>query len=231
MREDGNSPERQIEFFESIKPNIGRFVKEKLFNWGLGKNDIRLVDEAGFIATGIPIFGPEILRGLGQAQDWSTVGDPAYHGKSLNVHIDFLVKDSLYSGPRSSQQHPVVIPLPLSVANEISNQYRIDVSDLIKGRDLFFALPTTQIQFGEIDILVPEPAPHVKAFATDTILNYPFIIDDKLVMEDKFKEWYKKLALIRDVSRQLSRLDVYTAALEMLEASKQRLTVTNWAWL
>ncbi len=213
------SPEEQIELFENLKPNIGRFVREKLFHWGLGTSDIRLVDEAGFICTGIPIYGSEILRALGKAPLWSTtVSDSGvqYEGKT---HIDFLIRDGLYTGPRSPETHPVVIALPLAVANEISKEYDIDVSDLIKGSEEYFSLPTISVKLGDVDIFVPEPVSHVKAFTFDTILN-PVYNPKK--MGKKMLEWYRKLELIRDVSLKINRPDVSVTAEEMIELAKRR---------
>ncbi len=52
--------EEQFKVLESLKPKLGRFIKEKLYSWGLSEQDILLVDEAGFGYTGIPIYGPEL---------------------------------------------------------------------------------------------------------------------------------------------------------------------------
>jgi len=72
--------DRQQEVLESLKPKLGRFISERLYQWGLGFNDVRLVDEVAFGYTGIPIYGPELAR---TEQGW-------------NPHIDFGVKEALY---------------------------------------------------------------------------------------------------------------------------------------
>lgn len=48
-------PEQQLDILERLKPNLGRFFQEMVYGqWGLQKEDVRLVDEAGFGYTGIP---------------------------------------------------------------------------------------------------------------------------------------------------------------------------------
>ena len=84
IKEQPFAPEKQIEILESLKPKLGKFVEEKLFHQGLGMSDFRLVDEAGFGYTGIPIYGPELAR---VEQGWAP-------------HIDIAVIENLYTGPR-----------------------------------------------------------------------------------------------------------------------------------
>jgi len=46
---------------ERLKPTLGKFFEKRIYGeWGLTKNDVRLVDEVGFELTGIPIYSPEI---------------------------------------------------------------------------------------------------------------------------------------------------------------------------
>lgn len=205
MKELGISPEEQIQVLEALKPKIGRFVKEKLYSWGLGQKDILLVDEAGFGYTGIPIYGPELRA----ATDW---------GKA---HIDIAVRESLYTGPRGKVEHPLKITLPPTVIQDISTEYGIGVWDLIKGRN-FFELPTQTVRLGDTEVLVPEPVSHVRAFAHDTILYYSL----EQVGQDKILEWFDKLNMIRNISRAMCKPEVMATAEEMIAASLNR-----WSFL
>lgn len=207
MREQNIAPERQLEILKSLKPKLGKFFEEKVFTWGLRKEDCRLVDEAGFGYTGIPIFGPELLGN--------------------QPHIDISVREEKYSGPRTQVPHPFKINLPAQIAGEVSQTYGIGVWDFIKGSDLFFALPTMTISLGNVDVLVPEPASHVRAFAGETILCYT----KEQVGEDKLKEWFLKLKMIRDVSQRQFRTDVQQAAENMIEESRSRWNSQDWSWL
>lgn len=203
MKEVTITPEQGLQILETLKPNLGRFVEERLYTWGLGQEDILLVDEAGFSYTGIPIFGPELL--------------------SDQVHIDIAVREDKYTGPKSGVEHPIKIPLPALVVQEISEEYRIGVWDLIKGRN-FFSLPTQTVSFGSIDVLIPEPVSHVRAFAEDTILRYT----KDQVGEEKIREWYEKLHMIREVSHKLCKFDVEEVAKEMIERSRERWQGQSW---
>jgi len=204
------SPEEQLQILEQLKPKLGRFIKEKLYNWGLGKKDIILVDEAGFGYTGIPIFGPELKAAV----------------KPGKAHIDIAIKDELFTGPRSKVEHPIKINLPYKVAKDISDEYGIAVWDFIQGRN-FFDLPTEVVRLGNIEVLVPEPFSHTRTFAQDTILYYTV----EQMGEDKMHEWFKKLQMIRDVSRSVSRPDVQKVAEEMIKLSKKRWGSQEWKWL
>lgn len=207
-KELGFRPEEQLQILETLKPKLGRFIEEKLYSWGLGTEDILLVDEAGFSYTGIPVFGPELINIEGQA------------------HIDIAIREEKYTGPRSNVWHPIKIPLPGLVVMEISNEYGIGVWDFIRGRD-FFDLSTIKVRMGKVDVLVPEPIEHVKAFAEDTILNYTLEQMD----EHKLKEWFMKLLVIRDVSKKLHKFDVEEVAQEMITLSQERWSNQGWEWL
>lgn len=207
---------RQQEVLESLKPRLGRFIQEKLNSWGLGFNDIRLVDEAAFGYTGIPIYGPELAR---TEQGW-------------NPHIDFGVREDLYTGPKSEKEkHPLKILIPPGVYSKISAEYGLDIQDLIKGRLEFFALPTVSVDLDGIKVLVPEPAPHIKEFAAETLLNYSL----EQVGERKLREWFEKVKAVRDVGQHLHKFEVATAAEEMIKLSLERWSETarqeNWNWL
>ena len=88
-------PEQQLEILETLKPKLGKFYHEMVYDqWGLHEEDVRLVDEAGFGFTGVPIYGPELIQG------WP--------------HIDIAVLEDHYKGPRSPQSHPKKIIFPMS---------------------------------------------------------------------------------------------------------------------
>lgn len=207
VKEKQLAPERQLEVLESLKPRLGRFFEEKVFVWGLQPEDCRLVDEVGFGYTGIPIFGPEL--------------------SGEQPHIDISVKADKYTGPKSSVTHPFKINLPVQIASEISNEYGIGVWDFIRGSDAFFTLPTVTIRLGNVDVLVPEPAAHVRAFANETILCYT----EEQVGEDKLEEWFNKLKMIRDVSQHMLRTEVQQIAKNAIEDSRKRWGEQGFHWL
>lgn len=205
------SPEKQLEVLESLKPHLASFVSERLLNWGLTSADFRLVDEAGFGYTGVPIYGPELAR---VEEGW-------------HPHIDISVKEERYTGPKLSKVHPTKIILPPMVAAEISQNYEIDVADFIKGSEGFFALPTIPVRLREdTEVLVPEPAAHVRTFARETILYYSL----RLAGEEKLEEWFNKLKMLRDVSRQVHKPEVAEAANQMINLSLQKWQEQNFSW-
>ena len=202
MKETAFSPERQLEVLEILRPKLGEFIEGNLLNWGLTTYDFRLVDEAGFGYTGIPIYGPELSR----------------VEKGFWPHIDISIDESAYTGPRSAQEHPTKIILPAEVASEIGQTYGIDVSDFIKGSEKFLSLPTVEVNLGKATALVPEPSAHVRAFAEETILYYTV----EQAGEGKIWEWYNKLQMLKDVSTRLHISEVKEAADEMIRLSKER---------
>lgn len=212
------NPERQLEILENLKPKLGAFFREMVYEqWGLNVEDVRLVDEAGFGYTGVPIYGEELI------QKWP--------------HIDIAVLEDRYTGPRSSQDHPKKIIFPgfmngekIYYAGIIGTQYEISVEDLLKGTPSIFSLPTVTVNLGGTPVLVPEPAAHVRVFAQETILFYE-LRGPKGEGEDKIRAWFLKLKMLRDTSRKLSKLAVHEAAQTALEESVVRWKNQNWNWL
>ena len=49
------------EILESVRPRLGRFIKEKLYGWGLDESDILWLDEVGIGVSGIRIFVYAVL--------------------------------------------------------------------------------------------------------------------------------------------------------------------------
>lgn len=209
------NPEQQLEILENLKPKLGKFFQEMVYGqWGLRPEDVRLVDEAGFGYTGVPIYGPELTQG------WP--------------HIDVAVLEDKYKGPRSPQPHPKKIIFSISKEAGLNNlpaligqRYGISVEDLLKGSPAIFSLPTMKVSLASTTVLVPEPAAHVRAFAQETILFYKLQSGG----EQKIKEWFLKLKMLRDTSRTLHKPDVQMAAQESLEKSVARWANQNWDWL
>ncbi|MCX6791460.1 MAG: hypothetical protein NT149_00255 [Candidatus Gottesmanbacteria bacterium] len=209
------NPEQQLEILENLKPKLGKFFQEMVYGqWGLRPEDVRLVDEAGFGYTGVPIYGPELTQG------WP--------------HIDIAVLEDKYKGPRSLQSHPKKIIFPMVKEMGINNlpaligqRYGISVEDLLKGSSGIFSLPTMEVSLAGTPALVPEPAAHVRVFAEETILFYEL----KSGGEEKIKEWFLKLKLLRDASQTLHKSDVQQAAQEAIEKSVARWTNQNWEWM
>ena len=75
--------------------------------------------------------------------------------------------------------------------------------------------------------MVPEPAFHVKYFATDTILNYT----EDQVGKNKLKEWFIKLLMIRDVAKVRGLKGVLDTAEKMILLSRARWRHKDWAWI
>lgn len=207
---------KEIETLGRIKPTLGRFFRKRVYGeWGLNKEDVRLVDEVGFGLTEIPIYGPEIMQEI--------------------PHIDIAVIEGSYKGPKSKvQDHPIKILFPRDpksgnyLKEEIYRVDRLDVDDLIKGKPKFFKLPTIEVNLvDEITALVPEPVSHVEYFASDTILFYT----ERQVGEDKLREWFIKLLMIRDVAEIRNRKDVKAKSEEAIFRSKIRWRHKGWAWL
>ena len=206
-------PDQQLEIIESLKPKIGRFIREVLPQFGKEYRDVenfRLVDEIAFCLSGIPIYGPEVLGRTG--------GVP---------YVDIAVKEELFTGPRSIVDHPIIIPLPIPIPFLIYKAYNISIEKLIKGSDQLFAALTIQVDLGNTKVLIPEPMAHVKLFAENTILQYPYEFAGEL----KIKEWFEKLEMLRNVSQKVCKSDVQKTAEEMIEASKKRWGKKNWPWL
>jgi hypothetical protein len=182
--------------------------------WGLQPEDVRLVDEAGFGYTGVPIYGPELTQG------WP--------------HIDIALLEDKYKGPRSAQPHPKKIIFPMSkelglntLPALIGQRYGIAVEDLLKGSPGIFSLPTMEVNLAGTTVLVPKPAAHIRVFAEETILFYEL----RSGGEEKIREWFLKLKMLRDASRTLHKPDVQQAAQEALEKSVARWTNQGWNWL
>lgn len=217
------NPEQQLEILENLKPKLGKFFQEMVYGqWGLRPEDVRLVDEAGFGYTGTPIYGPELTQ--------------------AKPHIDIAVIDDKYQGPRSPRIHPKKILFPLSKELGLNNlpllivrEYDIFVEDLLKGTPSIFSLPTIEIDLAGTSVLIPEPVSHVRTFAQETILFYEIEGDIKTggkgAGEDKIREWFEKLRMIRNVSQVLNRLDVQAAAQEAIEKSIARWASQDWDWL
>lgn len=214
------SPEQQLDILKRLKPNLGRFFQEMVYGqWGLQKEYVRLVDEAGFGYTGIPFYGPELL--------------------SQYPHIDIAVIESEYKGPRSQQEHPkkIIFPYPDKPRSEMREEdtieglmklrYGISLWDLLKGQESIFRIPTIEVDMAGIPVLVPEPAEHVRVFAQETILFY----SPPGESEHKIREWFEKLKKIRDVAGHLGRTDVQQVADEMIRESTTRWMPQNWDWM
>lgn len=212
------NPEQQLEILENLKPKLGIFFQEMVYGqWGLHKEDVRLVDEAGFGYTGVPIYGPELTQG------WP--------------HIDIAVLEEKYAGPRSQRDHLKKIIFPgiingekIYYAGVIGEKYKISVEDLLKGTPSIFSLPTVAVNLAGTPVLVPEPAAHVRVFAQETILFYELRTPEG-EGEDKIKDWFLKFKMLRDTSRKLNKLDVQEAAQETLEKSVARWASQKWEWL
>lgn len=211
MKETPLLPDKQLEILEALKPKLGKFITEKLLNWGLTTQDLRLVDEAGFGFAGIPIYGPELSR---MESGWS-------------AHIDISINQSAYTGPKSDQEHPTKIILPGNEAHQIAETYGIDVSDFIKGSDKFFSLPTIEVKLANTVVLIPEPVSHVKVFAEETILYYSL----KQAGESKLQEWFEKLKTLKDISQNIHQPEVTQIASEMIQLSIDRWQEQGWSWL
>lgn len=196
-------------FIDDLQSRLGRFFREQLFAW-VDPQDMRVVDEAGFYLTGIPIWGPE-LAGTEQG---------------LSPHIDIVVKPDRYHGPRSTAAHPRKINLPFRVAGEICQKYGLDVSDFIIDSGQC-DLPTITVSIGEVQIYVPEPKSHLVAFAFDTILNYQL----SQYGEDKIREWFEKLNLIKEAAEKVQRSDLVLLAEELIHLSIERWKHQGWDWL
>lgn len=67
--------------------------------------------------------------------------------------------------------------------------------------------------------MVPEPVSHVRVFAEETILYYQLRTQEG---ENKIREWFEKLKMIRDVCKHLGRTDVQQVADEMIGESMTR---------
>lgn len=216
------NPEQQLEILENLKPKLGRLFQEMVYGqWGLHKEDVRLVDEAGFGYTGVPFYGPELL--------------------SLCPHIDIAVIESIYKGPRSTKQsHPkkIIFPYPDKPRAELTEEdtvegqmkfkYGIYLWDLLKDQESIFRIPTIEVDMNGVPVLVPEPVEHVRVFAQETILFYRLREGED---EYKMREWFGKLKMIRDTSRKLNKSDVQEAAQEAIEKSVARWASQNWDWL
>lgn len=222
MREQDISPEQQLDILEKLKPRLGRFFQEVVYGpWGLQKEDVRLVDEAGFGYTGIPFYGPELL--------------------SQYPHIDVAVIESKYLGPRSTKQtHPkkIIFPYPDKPRSELTEEdtvegqmklkYGIYLWDLVKGQESIFRIPTVEVDMSGVPVLIPEPAEHVRVFAQETILFYKLREGED---EHKIKEWFTKLKMIRSTSEKLGRIDVRQSAEEVIQKSIGRWGEQGWLWL
>ncbi len=208
------SPKEQLNILERLKPNLGKFFQEMVYGeWKLQKNDVRLVDEIGFGLTGVPIYGPEISR------NWP--------------HVDIAVRRDKYMGPRSIQEHPRKIIFPMErgkqeeyLPSRIGQKYGIAVDDLLKEEDIF-NLPSIEVDLAVVPVLVPEPVAHVGTFAAHTILSYSV----EQAGEDKIREWFLKLKMLRDSSQALKRIDVQNAAETAITQSIERWKGQNWDWL
>jgi hypothetical protein len=207
---------KEIETLERIKPTLAKFFTKRVYGeWELNKEDVRLVDEVGFGLTGIPVYGPEIIQEI--------------------PHIDIAVIENAYKGPKSNvQDHPIKILFPRDpetgnyLKEEIFRVDKLDVDDLIKGKSEFFKLPTIEVGLeGDVTALVPEPASHVEYFASDTILFYT----ENQVGEDKLREWFIKLLMIRDVAKVRNSESVQEKSKEMVFKSKVRWRHKGWTWL
>jgi len=208
--------EREIEVLEKIRPVLGRFFKKRVYGeWKLKKEDVRLLDEVGFGLTGVPIYGPEIKQEI--------------------PHIDIAVIEEKYQGPRSwRQDHPIKLLFPRDektgnyYKEEIYQEDKLDVDDILKGKPKFFKLPTVEVNLIDgVGVRIPKPVDHVEYFATDTILNYTE--DD--VGEDKFKEWFTKLLMIKEVANHRKLEEVEKKADEMILLSRTRWRHKGWSWL
>jgi len=225
MKERLIAPEEQLKILEELKPRLGRLFNDLIYGqWGLSKEDTRLVDEAGFGYTGIPIYGPELIP----------TTRPDYHLKGIIYpHIDIAVKEDKYRGPRNKKiNHPLKIIFPMATEGQnlpqtISNEYELDVFDLLKASDKTLSLPKIEVILNGIPVLIPEPVSHVRAFAQDTILFYDLTQVDDI----KLKEWFIKLKMIRDTSMQLKKTEVQEVAEEMINKSIERWKTQEWQWL
>ena len=142
-------------------------------------------------------------------------------------HIDIAVREEKYTGPRTPEGHPFRINLPTKIVGEISKMYGIGVWDFIIGSETVFALPTLTVRLGNVEALVPEPVGNIRAFADETILRYT----EEQVGKHKLKEWFQKLQMIRNVSRDRFKTDVQQAAEEMIKKSRRRWGGQGWPWL
>lgn len=207
------------ERLEALKPTLGRFFEERVYQWGLAPEDCRLVGEPSFGYAGIPILGPKLLS------------DPP--------HIDIAVEWSKYEGPKGGVQRSGRIVLPSTPtyfiedqdmetgAYEIAKQYGLAVPDFLIGSKALFAVPTLTIRMGNVDVLVPEPAGNVRVFANETILRY----SEEEVGQHKLREWFQTLGLIRDSAQERFRPDVQEAAEKAIRKSRKRGEKLAWAWL
>ncbi|MFC1621782.1 hypothetical protein ACFL13_00100 [Patescibacteria group bacterium] len=208
--------ELEIKKLEEIKPLLAKFFNKRVYGeWQLKKEEVRLVDEVGFGLTGVPIYGPEIQQRI--------------------PHIDIAVVEKAYKGPRSKvQKHPIKILFPRDpktgnyYKETIYKEDKLDVDDILKGKAKFFDLPAIEVFLSnKIATLVPEPVAHVEYFATDTILFYS--LDQ--VGENKLKEWFIKLLMIREVAKVRKMNDVYEMAEKMVGLSRARWRNNGWVWL
>lgn len=202
---------QELLVLEKLKVPLGRFFAEVVYQeWGLIPEDVRLVDEAGFGYTGLPIFGPELLSGP--------------------PHIDIAVLPDKYKGPTSEKQHPLKILFPMPVVkldylpNIIMRQYHIDVSDLIKGKKEFFNLRTKSVSLYGTDVLIPDPVVHIEYFARDTILFY----NEQQVGSEKILEWFYKLIMLRGVANVRQMEEVEQKVNEMINLSINRWHNHKW---
>lgn len=206
------TPDQRLEIIESLKLRVGAFVIEVLPCFGrdyLDFNNFRIVDEFAFVLAGIPIWGPE-LSGRG----------------GTNPYIDIAVREQLYTGPQP-ESHPVFFPLPGLISFLISRAYGITVEKLIRGGEELFELPTIQVVLGQTQVLIPEPASHVKYFAKDTILNPKYT--PETVGDKKLEEWFMKLDLILQAARTVDNLPLIEASSEMIRLAGERWSDQPWA--